>query len=172
MGRTAVYRFHKKGFAMKEICTAIEIAAPAALVWQILTDFDKLKEWNPFLRKVTGELKQGARIAVEIGAPGASPMTFQPTLLAVEPNRELRWIGRLFFPGLFDGEHRFLLEPLGDNQTRFVHSEQFSGLLIPMMAKMLDTDTSRGFEAMNAALKARAESSVYSVKEDAALLAK
>ncbi len=32
--------------------------------------------------------------------------TFRPTVLVAEPNRELRWLGRLFMPGPFDGEHR------------------------------------------------------------------
>ena len=49
-------------------------------------------------------------------------MTFRPTVLRVEPERERAWRGRTFVPGLFE------------------------------------TTTRQGFEAMNAALKTRAES--------------
>ena len=84
-------------------------------------------------------------------------MTFRPTVLKAEPNRELRWIGRLLIPGLFDGEHIFNIEPLGTNRVRFVQREIFTGLLVPLFAKGLDTDTQRGFEEMNQALKVRAE---------------
>jgi hypothetical protein len=69
----------------------------------------------------------------------------------------LRWIGHLLIPGLFDGEHIFTIEPLGANRVRFVQREIFSGLLVPLFAKGLDTDTQRGFGEMNQALKAQAE---------------
>jgi hypothetical protein len=38
-----------------------------------------------------------------------------------------------------------------------VQSEKFGGILVPFLRKMLDTSTRAGFEALNAALKARAE---------------
>ena len=38
-----------------------------------------------------------------------------------------------------------------------LREEIFTGLLVPLLARMLDTDTERGFEEMNNALKARAE---------------
>lgn len=84
-------------------------------------------------------------------------MTFRPTVLKAEPNRELRWLGHLLIPGLFDGEHIFTIEPLGANRVRFVQREIFTGLLVPLLASGLDTDTRRGFEEMNQALKVRAE---------------
>ena len=34
-------------------------------------------------------------------------MTFKPNILVFEENKELRWLGKLFFKGLFDGEHKF-----------------------------------------------------------------
>jgi hypothetical protein len=30
---------------------------------------------------------------------------FKPKVLSVRPERELRWLGRLFVRGVFDGEH-------------------------------------------------------------------
>jgi hypothetical protein len=36
-------------------------------------------------------------------------MTFRPTVLNAETNRELRWLGHLLAPGLFDGEHSFTI---------------------------------------------------------------
>jgi len=78
-------------------------------------------------------------------------------VLVAEPEQELTWLGHFLIPGLFDGEHRFRLEPLGDNRTRFTQSEQFEGLLVPLLAKDLDTKVRQGFEAMNQALKTRAE---------------
>jgi len=142
---------------MKELRTEIEIAAPADRVWVALTDFPSFPRWNPFIRRVDGDLRVGARLTVRIQLPSARSMTFRPRVLKVEPGRELRWRGQLMVPGLFDGEHIFAIEPLGAGRARFVHREIFTGLLVPLLARSLDSTTRRGFEAMNLALKARAE---------------
>jgi hypothetical protein len=83
-------------------------------------------------------------------------MTIQPTILAVRPERELRWIGRLFIPGVFDGEHSFVIEPQGESRMRFVQSETFRGILVPFSGALLN-DTEASFREMNQALKERAE---------------
>ena len=142
---------------MKELHTEIEIQASDKRVWQLLTDFASFPEWNPFIRQAKGEVKVGARLEVRIQPSGASGMTFKPVVLKVEPNRELRWIGRLLMPGLFDGEHIFTIETLDTNRVRFTQREVFTGLLVPLFARSLDKDTRRGFEEMNQALKSQAE---------------
>ena len=80
-----------------------------------------------------------------------------PTVLKADPNRELRWLGRLWIPGLFDGEHVFTIEPLEANRVRFIQQEVFTGLLVPLFARLLGVNTQRGFEEMNDALKVQAE---------------
>ena len=84
-------------------------------------------------------------------------MTFKPKVLNAEPERELRWLGHLLVPGLFDGEHSFTIQPLEENRVRFVQREAFKGLLVPLFSRSLDTNTQRGFEEMNRALKERTE---------------
>jgi len=143
---------------MKELNTEIEILAPADRVWAILTDFASYSEWNPFIRWREGEAKVGTKLELFIQPPGGKRMTFRPEVLVADPNRELRWLGQLWVPGLFDGEHSFSIEPLGDGRVRFVQRERFGGLLLPLLRKMLDRDVRRGFEEMNRALKLRAES--------------
>ena len=83
-------------------------------------------------------------------------MVFKPTILKVTPDRQLTWLGHLLVPGLFDGRHDFRIEdtPRG---CRLDQSEQFSGILVRAFGTKLLTATQRGFEAMNAALKYRAE---------------
>ncbi len=142
---------------MKELRTEIEIGAPAERVWQILTDFASYPEWNPFVRRISGEAQEGTQLEVYLQPSGARGMTFRPTILKAEPSRELRWRGKLFIQGLFDGEHVFEIEQLAENRVRFVQRESFRGLLTSLLLRMLENDTRRGFEEMNAALKARAE---------------
>jgi hypothetical protein len=142
--------------AEHHIETTIEIDAPVARVWALLTDFAQMSAWNPFIRSISGDLAQGARLSVHIAPPGQSGMRFRPRILALRSERELRWLGRLFMPGLFDGEHYFVLEPLSDARTRLTHGEHFSGLLVGFLGGALGA-TEAGFKAMNSALKQQAE---------------
>ena len=142
---------------MSELYTEVEIQASAERVWNILIDFDRYPQWNPFLIYAHGEVKAGARLEVCARPSGAIARTFFPTVHKVAPNRELRWLGRLLMPHLLDGEHIFTIEEVSPNQIRLIHREHFSGLLVPFHRIMRFAHTRRGFEEMNQALKIRAE---------------
>jgi hypothetical protein len=141
---------------MKELHSQIEINASAERVWGILTDFASYPQWNPFIRRIIGELKVGERLEVRLEPPDSRGMTLRPTVLSAEPHRQLRWLGHLLVPGLFDGEHTLATEPLDENRVRFVQHEVFKGVLVPLVARSL-ANTLRGFEEMNGALKEQAE---------------
>ncbi|MDD8012127.1 MAG: SRPBCC domain-containing protein [Acidobacteriota bacterium] len=142
---------------MKELITEIEIQAPAERVWQLLTDFVRFPEWNPFLRRLEGKLTKGGRLKVFMKPSGSFGMTMRPTVIRLDPPHEMRWLGHLFVRGLFDGEHAFVIEEFAPGRVRFIQRETFRGILIPLFARMLDKDTKRGFLEMNQALKLRAE---------------
>lgn len=141
----------------RELRTEIMIDAPPDRVWDVLTDVRSMGDWNPFIKDVDKEFREGERMRIILAPPNRMPMTIRPRVLAVSPGRELRWRGHLGVPGLFDGEHVFEIHPAEGKSTRFVHREEFGGLLVPMLWRMLDTDTRQGFEEMNHALKDRAE---------------
>jgi hypothetical protein len=142
---------------MKELYAEIEIEASPEQVWQLLTDFSRLPEWNPFMQQARGKLVLGEKIEVQLQPPGGPGATIKPTLLKVEPNRELRWLGHLVIPGLFDGEHIFTIEPLDEARVKFVQREEFTGILASLMLRLIGENTRRGFEQMNQALKATVE---------------
>ena len=133
-----------------------EIETPAEVVWRVLTDFAAYPEWNPFIVRIEGDLTVGQTLNLTIQPPGRRAMTFRPKILSCEPNRELRWLGRFLVPGLFDGEHAHLLDGLEAGRTRYRQNEAFRGLLVPFTGSLLAA-TQQGFDAMNTALKARAE---------------
>jgi hypothetical protein len=136
--------------------TQVRIAAPASRVWQVLIDFPRYPEWNPFITEIEGVTEESARLRVRIQSPGRKPMTFKPTVIVVTRDRELRWLGHLYLPGLFDGEHSFRIEDKRRN-CRFHQSERFSGVLVRLFGAGVFEATERGFEAMNSALKVRVE---------------
>ena len=141
----------------KEIKTEILIQALPEKVWAILTNFDNYPNWNPFIKSIQGSVAVGNKITARIEPPEAKGMTFKPTVLALETNKEFRWIGHLMVKGLFDGEHSFELIDNRDGTTTFRQSEKFKGILVPLFKKMLDYNTVNGFNQMNQKLKELAE---------------
>lgn len=136
-----------------EIVTEVEIDATPAQVWSLLGNPASYRDWNPFIVSMEGQLIEGATLVNTMRPEAGSEMTFRPTVLRAEPERELRWLGRLFVPRLFDGEHYLILEERNGG-TRLVHGERFQGVLL----WFIDASRFRAdFERMNAALKARVE---------------
>jgi len=142
------------------IKTKIEINAPIEKVWDVLTDFDLYPEWNPFVRKIKGDLSEGSCLQVFLEAPEGKAMVFNPTVVKIEPGRQLVWLDRVLFPGLFDGEHYFVINPLTRGYVTFCHCEIFSGLLSKLILKLIGQSTEAGFHAMNRALKQRVEEGI------------
>lgn len=142
---------------MKELRTICAIQATAAEVWRVLMDFQSYPDWNPFVRSIEGATTPGSKLKVRLQQPGSKAMQFRPRVITLEPELEFRWLGHLFVPGLFDGEHYFRIERWEGEGVRFVQGERFRGLLVPLFSKMIDQQTAAGFEAANLALKERVE---------------
>jgi hypothetical protein len=139
-----------------ELYSSIRIRANPGQIWKILADFPGYPEWNPFIRRIEGTLREGERITAELRPEGGTGITIHPLLVTVVPDREIRWKGHLLVPGLLDGEHVLGIEPVGGEFSLFVQHEYFSGLLLPLFELLMKNGTARGFDAMNRALKSRA----------------
>ena len=146
-----------KNKAMQHLETTVLIEAPITTVWSILMDFEQYPSWNPFIQKIEGQAIVGQAIKAVIHPPNQNPMTFKPTVLVNETEKEFRWRGKLFVRGIFDGEHYFILEKVGSTTTKLIHGEKFSGILVGLIMRSIREDTLKGFNRMNEALKNRAE---------------
>ena len=143
---------------MRRLNTTIDISSSPEIVWEILMDFAAYPDWNPFVREITGKPSEGEQLTVHLQNPGGRAMTFTPIVTEAAPDRAFSWLGKLGFKGVFDGHHHFKIEAIDDTQVRFTQSEDFSGALVPVLWAMVSKKTRAGFDAMNAALKERAES--------------
>jgi hypothetical protein len=141
---------------MKEIITSIDITASPSRVWQVLTDFENHSSWNPFIKKISGRPAKDEKLEVHMPDPQGGTMVFTPTVLVADKDRELRWFGKSE-GDLFNGEHRFLIEPIRNDRVHFTQSEKFTGSMVASLEGWLDTTVKQNFEAMNRAVKQRAE---------------
>jgi hypothetical protein len=141
---------------MEQLHSEILVQAIPAQVWEILTDFDRYAEWNPFVVQATGIPEQGQRLSVTMSPPGGRSITLKPRVTEATAASVLEWWGHLGVRGILDGRHRFELHEV-EQGTRLLQMETFTGVLVPLLARTLNTGTLAGFNLMNAALKARAE---------------
>jgi len=135
-----------------EIKTSIIINASPEKVWKVFTNFYEYPLWNPFINPISGEIKKGEKLRVQIDGT-----KFKPKILEVEENKKLEWKGRLILPKVFDGQHLFELVNNDDGTTTFIQSEKFTGVLVPIFKKKILTDVKENFEKMNTALKKQVE---------------
>ena len=142
--------------AERNLHVETKINSPPEKIWQVLMDFERYPEWNPFIKSISGKQAVGEQLHVTVQSPGNSPATFEPVISVLSQNQKLKWKDKLLFKGLFDGEHYFILEKNDDGSTTFIHGENFSGFLVRFFGGRLDR-TEEGFELMNKALKAKCE---------------
>ncbi len=130
---------------------SIQIASTPQRVWAVLTDLPAYPRWNPFIISASGRVQVGATLTNRMhDATGNT--TFTPTVLVVEPGRELRWVGRVGPGGIFDGEHTFTIRQIAPGRVLLTQREEFTGVAVPFFEGRLHADTLPQFRAMNAAL--------------------
>lgn len=134
--------------------SSIQIQATPQQVWAVLADTADYPTWNPFIVSSGGDVRVGATLT-NVMHDATGNTTFTPTVLAVEPGHELRWIGRVGPGGIFDGEHTFTITQIRPGVVLFTQREDFTGVAVPFYEHWLHTDTLPMFGAMNAALAHR-----------------
>jgi uncharacterized membrane protein len=140
---------------MRTFETTIEIAAPPARVWAVMSDIGRWHEWTASITSVqrldSGPLRVGSRARVK--QPKLAASVFEVT--SWNPERGFDWVTRS--PGL-QGLGRHLIEPTPGG-SRVKLSVTFSGPLAGLIARFFGGLTTRyiGMEAEG--LKRRAETS-------------
>ncbi len=141
----------------KVFATRVEIDAPADRVWEILADLRAYADWNPFTPRVDTDFVIGHPIVLFVCFDGRAPRQQVEILREWEPGKQLRWgmtIGPAWF---FRAERVQRVEPLGDDRCRYVSEDAFAGVLSPVVEALYGAKVQRGFDAMAAALRRRAE---------------
>lgn len=142
---------------MRELRTEIEIAAPLQDVWNVLTDFDHWKDWNPIVNQVNGAASSGAKLSVTMrGKDGKDGPKYKPVIKEIDAPKSFRWRAVMIAEFLFTNDKEVELEKTGSG-TRLIHRELFGGTLVPLFWSKLSKDALPMLESMNNALKSEAE---------------
>jgi hypothetical protein len=142
---------------VKCLLSEIEIDAGREAVWRILTDFAAYPEWNPLLVRVDGHAEPGTVLRLRVRS-GRREVDLAARVGTVTRPAELRWAGppSRWLGLLFRAEHWFRIEEISERRCRFVHGEDFAGLLLPLALGWIERRVVPGHQAMNEALRRRA----------------
>lgn len=135
-----------------------EIDAPAEFVWQVLVDYPRYPEWNPYTVQVSTTLDIGSPIDLTVPAMDGSAGTFvnREYVRVVDPPRHLRYDTGDDVPGVFAFRDQWI-DPLGDDRCRYRTTDTFSGAHAERLLAATGPWIKAGFDAVARALKHRAE---------------
>jgi len=133
------------------------IEAPRQAVWDVLIDFPRYPEWNPFTIGVETSGRVGDPVLLDVQL-GRRRIKMRERMRVREPLRRVGWGVRMLGGVLLDCTRVQELEDLGANRTRYVCHESFRGLLVPFFFARYRDRMQRGFEAAARALAQRVRS--------------
>lgn len=134
----------------------IGVQAPAEIVWEVVSDFDRWGEWNPLYVKAAGQLKIGTALTLDQALPGQPVKVIQPIVQDWVPFEQLHW--RSTRMGGFVTAIRYLeVENMGEANATFSNGELFMGMLVKWISKDERRTLKAAFTAMGEAVRDRAE---------------
>lgn len=141
------------------ISETLEIAAPARIVWAILTDMPRYGEWNPFCVRAESTLEMGAAVNMTL-VNYAVPGTLVPNceyICAFEPERMISWEMHYSDAWPYPARRDQVIEATGPNSCRYVSTDAFLGNNGIHVFRFAGPWIKRAFDDSAVALKARAE---------------
>jgi hypothetical protein len=135
----------------------VEIDAPIDRVWQILNDFGRYGEWNPFTPQVETTLRIGEPIHLHVRLIGSRLMHRVEYVTRNEPHT-LGWEMKMGARFLLHAERVQVLTALDDGRTHYMTEDRFTGWLRPLVLGLFGAAMERGFTDCGLGLKKAAES--------------
>jgi hypothetical protein len=137
----------------------IEIEAPASIVWEIITDFDRYGEWNPFCVRAQSTLQMGAAVNMSL-VDYANPGQLVPNveyICAIEPERMISWELKDDPAWPYPARRDQIITPLGVERCGYVSTDAFLGENGIHVMRFAGGWVTRAFNDTARALKQRAE---------------
>jgi uncharacterized protein YndB with AHSA1/START domain len=134
----------------------VEIIATEALVWEVLTDFQRWPQWNPDVKSISfsGPVEQGTEFRWKVAGGSITSK-----LTRVAAPRLLAWTGRVTPLGI-DAVHVWTLDPR-NGHTWARTQESWSGLAVrllqPLAAGMLKKSLETGLRRLKVECERRVQ---------------
>jgi len=116
------------------------INASSETIWRILTDAAGYPKCDPGVVKIEGTIAPGSKFTAYSKHDPKRP--FPATITEFVPEQRMTWAGGTPL-GLFKGVRTFTLTPQANNNVEFTLREEYSGLLLPLIARSIPTSHTR-----------------------------
>jgi len=133
----------------------VEINAPAAVVWEVITDLARYPEWNPFCLKCESTLKPGDPITMTVKLMAKPQKQVEVMLEYVEGKRFAYCMKPV--PGLLSSFRSHDVEALGPERTRYRSTFHLKQWFRVVVLALLKPKLEAGFAGMTNAIQQRAE---------------
>lgn len=145
----------------------VEIDAPASVVWQVLTDLPRYREWNPFTVRVESSLQINDPVDLYIPVPGqdGQEMCVREWLVAYEPDQLLSWEQRATAENKDCARRDQYVESLGPEKSRYFTTDIFLGLNQDRIMETFGPWVQVSFDSVADGVKRQAET-LYSQQRD------
>jgi uncharacterized protein YndB with AHSA1/START domain len=136
----------------------VGIDAPQQHVWEVLVDYARYPEWNPYTVRVDTRLEVGAEVVLHLPHPDrpGEILTTTEVMRVIDPPHHLQYDTADNLPGIFAVRDQWV-EDLGDGRSSYRTTDVFSGEHAQVAYDLQGQWVKAGFDAVAHALKARAE---------------
>ena len=139
-----------------EVHRDVDIQAPKAVVWEVLTDFAKYPEWNEFVVGCESSLKPGEPIDLHVQL-GRKPQLQREWVTACAPGESFSYRMKPVPLGALSSARSHHLEARGDEHTVYRSRFELKGWLAPLVKALLGKKLEAGLGQMNEGIRLRAE---------------
>lgn len=136
----------------KSVHHEIEIAASPEQVWEVLTDTDSYDSWNPTMKLLEGEIKEGNKVKYQFTQDADNVSEIPSTVKQVIPNKLLNQGGGL--PLVLTFDHKYMISPSATGTKLTIH-EDYGGIWVNFWNP---APIEAAYGTLNEAIKVRAES--------------
>jgi hypothetical protein len=133
-----------------------DIEAPADLVWQVLTDFPRYGEWNPFCVECRSTLNPGDPIDMKVKLR-SRPQAQREWVTENGPGMRFAYGIKPFPMGALHSNRVQEITSLGATRSRYSSQFRLWGWMLPLVRSIFGNGMRKGFEGMGSAFKVRAE---------------
>lgn len=134
----------------------VQIAAPAEVVWEVLTDLARYPEWNPFCLECSSTLKPGDPIRMKVNLTGR-PQQVEEVMAELAPGRRFAYHMKPVPLGALSSLRSHDVESRGPQLSSYRSYFELRGWLRHLVLGLYRDKLEKGFGAMTEAVKARAE---------------
>lgn len=135
----------------------LEVAAPATTVWEVVTDFARYGEWNPFVVGCASTLEVGSAIDMRVHVFDSFAQPQRETIFEHVPGQRFCYGLAGNALGALSSRRSHEVRSQGGRRATYCSHFELSGWLSPLVRGLFGRNLERGFHKMTLAIGKRAE---------------